>query len=96
MPTFRVNGVATIRARSMLFCHGDVLDGKVTVGQRVIAPEGVPAVAAVEFALRSTPTRHEEPALGFRFESEDELTRLQRLLSVGTEVVLAADGGIAV
>ena len=65
MPTFRVNGVATIRARSMLFCHGDVLDGKVTVGQRVIAPEGVPAVAAVEFALRSTPTRHEEPALGF-------------------------------
>ena len=79
----------------MFFCHGDVLDGKVTVGQRVIAPEGVPAVAAVEFALRGTPTRHEEPALGFRFASEDELTRLQRLLSVGTEVVLAADGGVA-
>ncbi len=53
MPTFRVNGVATIRARSMLFCHGDVLEGKVTVGQRVIAPMGVPPVAAIEFALRS-------------------------------------------
>ncbi len=82
MPTFRVNGVATIRARSMLFCHGDVLEGKVTVGQRVIAPMGVPPVAAIEFALRSEPTRHEEPALGFRFDSEDELTRLQRLLLV--------------
>ena len=91
MPTFRVKGVATIRARSMLFCHGDVLDGKVTVGQRVITPAGVPPVAAIEFALLSEPARREEPALGFLFENEDELTRLQRLLAVGTRIVLATE-----
>jgi len=91
MPTFRVKGVATIRARSMFFCHGDVLDGKVTVGQRVTAPTGVPPVAAIEFALLSEPTRHSELALGFRFENEDELTRLKRLLALGTKVVFAAE-----
>jgi len=41
---------------------------------RVNYPHGVPPVAAIEFALLSEPTRHEEPALGFRFESEDERT----------------------
>ena len=95
MPKFRIKGVATIRARSMLFCNGEVLLGKVTVGQRVVAPAGIPAIAALEFALLSAPSRHEEPALGFRFASEDERTNLLRLLPVGTELVLADDGDVA-
>ncbi len=92
MPKFRIKGVATIRARSMLFCNGEVLGGKVAVGQRVLAPVGLPPIAAIEFALLSEPSRHEEPALGFRFVSEDECANLLRLLRVGTELVLADDG----
>ncbi len=95
MPKFRVKGVATIRARSMFFCHGDVVSGKVAIGQRVVVPTGLPAVAAIEFALLSEPTRHEEPALGFRFENDDQLAHLQHLLPVGTEVTLGEDGGVA-
>ena len=53
-------------------------------------------MAAIEFALFSQPTRHEKPALGFQFENDDHLARLQHLLPVGTEVVLAEDGGVAV
>jgi hypothetical protein len=94
MPRFRVKGVSTIRARSMLFCHGEVLDGSVAVGQRVMTPTGLPAVAAVEFALLSEPSRHELPALGFRFGNDDELWHLLRLVSVGSELVLE-DGGVA-
>src|SRR5438477_9312406 len=85
MPKFRIKGVATIRARSMLFCNGEVLGGKVAVGQRVVAPVGLPPIAAIEFALLSEPPRHEEPALGFRFVSEDERVNLLRLLPVGTD-----------
>ena len=96
MPKFRVEGVVTIRARSMFFCHGDVVSGKVAIGQRVVTPVGLPAVAAIEFALFSQPTRHEKPALGFQFQDEDHLARLQHLLPVGTELVLAEDGGVAV
>ena len=95
MPKFRVKGVATIRARSMFFCQGDVVSGKVAIGQRVVTAAGLPAVAAIEFALLSEPTRHEEPAPGFRFENEDQLAHLQRLLPVGTEVTLGEDGGVA-
>ncbi len=95
MPKFRVKGVATIRARSMLFCQGEVLGGKVAVGQSVVAPVGLPPIAAIEFALLSEPSRHEEPALGFRFGSEDECANLLRLLRVGTELVLADDGDVA-
>jgi hypothetical protein len=94
MPRFRVKGVSTIRARSMLFCHGEVLDGRVAVGQRVMTPTGLPPVAAVEFALLNEPSRHERPALGFRFGSDDELSQLLRLVSVGSELVLE-DGGVA-
>ncbi len=96
MPKFRVEGVATIRGRSMFFCHGDVVSGRVAVGQRVVTPVGLPPVAAIEFALFGQPPRHEKPALGFQFENEDQLARLQHLLPVGTEVVLAEDGGVAV
>ena len=95
MPKFRIKGVETIRARSMLFCHGEVLGGKVAVGQRVVAPLRLPPIAVIEFALLSEPSRHEEPALGFRFASEDERANLLRLLPVGTELVLADDGDVA-
>ncbi len=95
MPKFRIKGVATIRARSMLFCNGEVLGGKVAVGQRVVAPVGLPPIAAIEFRLLSEPSRHEEPAVGFRFASEDERANLLRLLPVGTELVLADDGDVA-
>ena len=78
MPKFRIKGVATIRARSMLFCNGEVLSGKVAVGQRVVA--GLPPIAAIEFALLGEPSRHEEPALGFRFTGEAERSNLLRLL----------------
>ena len=96
MPKFRVEGFATIRARSMFFCHGNVVSGTVAVGQRVVTPVRLPAVAAIEFALFSQPTRHEKPALGFQFEDEGHLARLQHLLPVGTELVLAEDGAAAV
>src|SRR5437667_27658 len=69
--------------------------GKVAVGQRVVAPVGLPPIAAIEFALLSEPSRHEEPALGFRFMSEDERANLLRLLPVGTELVLTDDGNVA-
>ena len=80
MPKFRIKGVATIRARSMLFCNGEVLSGKVAVGQRVVAPVGLPPIAAIEFAPLGEPSRHEEPALGFRFTGEAERSNLLRLL----------------
>jgi len=95
MPKFRIKGVATIRARSMLFCNGEVLGGKVAVGQRVVAPVGLPPIAAIEFTLLSQPSRLDEPALGFRFMSDDERANLLRLLPVGTELVLADDGNVA-
>ena len=95
MLTFQVKGVATIRARSMFFCHGDVVGGRVAVGQRVVAPEGLPRVAAVEYVLLSEPSRHEQPSLGFPFGSEAELANLLRLVPVGAELVLAEDGGVA-
>ena len=53
---------------------------------------GLRPIAAIEFALLSEPSRHEEPALGFRFAGEDERANLLRLLPVGTELLLA-DGG---
>ena len=96
MPKFRIEGVATIRGRSMFFCHGDVVSGSVAVGQRVVTPVGLPPVAAIELVLFSQPTRHEKPALGFQFENEDHLARLQHLLPIGTDVVVAEDGGVAV
>src|SRR5207249_10266027 len=95
MPKFRITGVATIRARSMLFCSGEVLGGKVAVGQRVVAPVGLPLIAAIEFALLSEPSRHEEPALGFRFMSEDERANLLRRLPVRPDLVLTCDGNVA-
>src|SRR5947207_13757162 len=95
MPKFRIKGVATIRARSMLFCNGEVLGGKVAVGQRVLAPVGLPPIAAIEFALLSQPSRHEEPALRFRLMSEDERANLLRLLPAGTELVLGDGGKVA-
>ncbi|HEX6749797.1 MAG TPA: hypothetical protein VF092_21070 [Longimicrobium sp.] len=86
---FRVNGVFSLRSRSIFVVHGEITEGTVRIGQRVLSPEALDApVHALEFVLVSATTGQDDLALVFRFPDEETLARWTAAVEVGMEIVL--------
>jgi hypothetical protein len=74
--TFRVKETFDLGARGMLMAIGEIVDGVVRIGDRVLGLGFELRVDAIEMITRSDRTC--DVALGFRYADEATLTRLQQ------------------
>ena len=90
---FLVEDTFTVPSRHLFVVYGQVVDGAVRAGHVVERPGGLEApVRAVEFVLLSAGERRENPALGFEYRDEGELTRWQALELPGKVLELSGGG----
>jgi hypothetical protein len=80
--TFRVRETFDLRSRSILMATGEIVDGVIRVGDRVIGLGFTLRVSGIEMLTRSEGAC--DIALGFRYSDEGDLARLQQSAAPGT------------
>ena len=87
---FLVQDTFAIARRRLWVASGEILDGTVRRGQRIIAPAGVDdPVSAVEPILVSATTGESRTALCFEYRDEAALARWRRLAWAGVTLELS-------
>ena len=87
---FQVYETFLLQSRGLFVAHGNVLDGAVRRGQRVVAPPGIDVpVDAVEFVLLSATEGRENVALCFCYRDVEQLAQWQSLQLAGQILELA-------
>ena len=75
-----VEGTFIVPSRRLFVVHGQIVEGAVRTGQLVVQPVGLAApVHAVESVLLAASTGRANPALGFEYRDEGELSQWQAL-----------------
>ena len=88
---FQVEQTFQLQSRRLFVARGNILDGAVQRGQRVVAPSGIDVpVDSVEFVSLSATKNREAVALCFRYRDDDQLAQW-RSLSLAGQILELAD-----